>query len=291
MLINQIIKKILRNFNLTTTKKINSVAFKLPLLNAIGALNILPHEKWMIQLFELLLKSEPNSIFLDVGVNVGQTLLKIKSIKKEIEYYGFEPNSACNYYLQALIKANKLSNCHLFPVGLGEKINVGEFYIFDDDISSASGTTISDLLDKRPAYIDYIPVFPLDFFKERFFKGKVVNLLKIDVENGELEVLKGAMETIKDYSPFIITEILPIVNKATVEKTNARKLEMQKLMNSTNYLFFKIVINKDDEFVGLRLAEDIVTGSLESNDHRGDWNYLIVPQTKITVINNFTLQD
>jgi FkbM family methyltransferase len=62
----------------------------------------------------------------------------------------------------------------------------------------------------------------LDFFKERFFKGKVVNLLKIDVENGELEVLKGAMETIKDYSPFIITEILPIVNKATVEKTNAR---------------------------------------------------------------------
>jgi tRNA G46 methylase TrmB len=121
MLINQIIKKILRNFNLTTTKKINAVAFKLPLLNAIGALNILPHEKWMIQLFELLLKSEPNSIFLDVGVNVGQTLLKIKSIKKEIEYYGFEPNSACNYYLQALIKANKLSNCHLFPVGFGRK--------------------------------------------------------------------------------------------------------------------------------------------------------------------------
>ena len=290
MLINQIIKRILRNFNFTTTKKINAVAFKIPLLNAVGALNILPHEKWMIQFFELLLKSEPNSIFLDVGVNVGQTLLKIKSLKKEIEYYGFEPNAACNYYLQALIKANKLSNCNLFPVGLGEKINVGEFYIFDEDISSASGTTISDLLDKRPAYIDYIPVFPLDFFRERFFKGKVVNLLKIDVENGELEVLKGAMETIKAYSPFIITEILPIVNKATVEKTNLRKSEMQRLMNSINYQFYKIVITEDDRFSGLKMVSDIVAESFEFHGLKGDWNYLIVPFTKISLIDNFILK-
>jgi FkbM family methyltransferase len=289
MLINQIIKKVLRNFNFTTGKKINGANFKIPLLNAVGALNILAHENWMIQFFELLLKQEPNSIFLDVGVNVGQTLLKIKSIKKDIEYYGFEPNAACNYYLQTLIKVNKFSRCNLFPVGLGETINIGEFYIFDEDISSASGTTVSDLLNKKPAYTEYIPIFPLDFFKERFFEGKIVNLLKIDVENGELEVLKGAMETIKEYSPFIITEILPIVNKTTVAKTNLRKLEMETLMKSVNYQFYKIVINKDDEFLGLQLAEDIVNESSELTAIHGDWNYLIVPNSKENLIKDFIL--
>ena len=41
--------------------------------------------------------------FIDVGVNVGQTLLKLKSISSEINYLGFEPNPNCVNYLKNLI--------------------------------------------------------------------------------------------------------------------------------------------------------------------------------------------
>jgi hypothetical protein len=64
---------------------------------------------------------------------------------------------------------------------------------------------------------------------------------------------------------------------------------MQQLMNSINYQFYKIVINKDDEFVGLLLAEDIVNGSSQLTGVHGDWNYLIVPRSKENFIRNLLL--
>ena len=48
----------------------------------------------MIDILKIVLPIE-NKKFIDVGVNIGQTLLKLKSVSSEIDYIGFEPNPIC----------------------------------------------------------------------------------------------------------------------------------------------------------------------------------------------------
>ena len=287
MTINKIIKKIIGNFNFSVSKKINNVKFKIPLLNAVGTLNIRSDEQWMSQVMRQFLT--PGSIFIDVGANIGQTLLKVKSIDRDIPYYGFEPNPVCNYYLQQLIRGNKFSNCHVYPIGLGVDIDIKEFFIFfEGDISSASGSTIVDLIADKPVYTELIPVFNLDYFKDRVFSQKKIDLIKIDVENGELEVLKGGLGTFEKFKPIIITEILPLINANTIDKTNSRKAEMQKIMAGIHYNFYKVIIDEKQEFKGLKPVNDLVTESGESKLHY-DFNYMIIPGEKDHLINNFII--
>ena len=288
MTINKIIKKIIRNFNFSVPKRINNVKFKIPLLNAVGTLNIRSDEQWMSQVMQLFLVSE-NSVFVDVGANVGQTLLKVKSINSNIPYYGFEPNPVCNYYLQQLIRGNKLNNCKVYPIGLGIEVDIKEFFIFfEGDISSASGSTVIDLIADKPVYTELIPVFNLDYFKERIFDGKAIDLIKIDVENGELEVLQGGLKTFEKFKPIIITEILPLINTGTIDKTNSRKAEMQKIMLTIDYHFYKVMINDKQEFVGLKPVENLVAESAESKLHY-DFNYLVIPKEKNFLTDKFII--
>ena len=46
--------------------------------------------------------------FIDVGVNLGQTLLKVAAIDPGRAYVGFEPNPACVDYVWKLIETNNL---------------------------------------------------------------------------------------------------------------------------------------------------------------------------------------
>ena len=76
-----------------------------------------PNESFMIDILSRILPIK-SGVFLDVGVNLGQTLIVLKSIDINREYVGFEPNSICNYYSSKLIAANDFPRCTLMPVGL-----------------------------------------------------------------------------------------------------------------------------------------------------------------------------
>lgn len=47
--------------------------------------------------------------FLDIGVNLGLTLIKVKSVNADRNYIGFKPNPACVFYIEELKRINKLS--------------------------------------------------------------------------------------------------------------------------------------------------------------------------------------
>ncbi|TSJ36392.1 FkbM family methyltransferase [Mucilaginibacter corticis] len=289
MTFNKFLKKIISRFNFHVYKTINNVKYKLPILNAVGTLNVRSHEEWMVQLMGHLLTSK-GTTFVDVGVNIGQTLLKIRSIDQEIAYMGFEPNPVCNYYTQQLIKANGLRDCQLFPVGLGNAVGFKQFYIFEkDDISSSAASTIEDVFGKTPVTTDIIPVFDLDHFKDTYLKDKKIDILKVDVENGELEVFEGGLKTIAQFQPMIITEILPIINKDTIVKTNERKAEMQRIMEEINYSFYKIIINSKEQFIGLKKVSNLVLETADFSQIELDYNYLIAPLSKKSIITPFIL--
>lgn len=59
--------------------------------------------KWKIDLFKRILSVKKGD-FIDIGVNVGQTLLNINSIDINSGYIGFEPNSNCVFMLIIWLK-------------------------------------------------------------------------------------------------------------------------------------------------------------------------------------------
>lgn len=83
--------------------------------------------------------NENINFFIDVGVNIGQTLMKVKSIDKDILYVGFEPNPNCVNYVNKFIEVNHIENCTIYPVGLSEKIGFETLYA-DNEV--ASGATM-----------------------------------------------------------------------------------------------------------------------------------------------------
>jgi hypothetical protein len=74
------------------------------------------------------------------------------------------------------------------------------------------------------------------------YKIRDVNLIKIDVETAEVEVLKGAVNTIKKHSPNMIIEILNQDNFRKVR--NILQGYKFKKISKIDYYFYKEQNNK-----------------------------------------------
>src|SRR5687767_9310175 len=129
--------KILPYFNLTSRIKEKDQEFKIPLSGELGLQNLFISERWMTKLLE---KLQPffAGAFIDVGVNVGQTMLKTYAINKEVNYIGFEPNPVCIHYLQQLIKVNKINNAKLIPVAVADTTGVIKLNFFHSEATDST---------------------------------------------------------------------------------------------------------------------------------------------------------
>ncbi|MCP4828081.1 MAG: hypothetical protein GY889_04320, partial [Proteobacteria bacterium] len=103
-----------RRLNFTLGKTLNGRSFRIPMLGGLGGAMRRHHEPWMLQNL-IQIESESEGCFVDVGVNLGQTLLAVKSIRADWDYIGFEPNPYCVFYTMNLVKLNALEGCTVFP--------------------------------------------------------------------------------------------------------------------------------------------------------------------------------
>jgi len=113
--------KFLPYLNLTGAIEINNKTFVIPVNGGLGFDNLFLSEPWMTRLLSRL-RPFFSGAFVDVGVNVGQTLLKVYAVNERVNYIGFEPNPICNYYTQELIRLNRFEGCKLIPAGIGRGV-------------------------------------------------------------------------------------------------------------------------------------------------------------------------
>ena len=111
------------------------------------------------------------------------------------------------------------------------------------------------------------------------FNGGLVSIIKIDVEGGELEVIQGLKNTISEYRPFIICEILPIYdeNSEIGRFRKSRQNKLQKLLDKNEYKIFRILDGGD--LVPLDVFEVHSDLSLS--------NYVFVPKCEIEKFSAF----
>lgn len=154
--------------------------------------------------FHLLKNVQSNSLYLDIGANVGTTTIPVALLHPNVIVHSFEPNPAINIKLKQHIDMNAVNNVTVFNFGLSNKSSKSKFY-FSSVKKGNHGTSSlrrnSDI--PSPAEMD-IQLHTVD---EHYQDNNIpISLIKIDVQGFEMEVLEGAQHTIKRFKPVILFE-------------------------------------------------------------------------------------
>jgi len=232
-------------------------------------------EPWMTDFLGKIFPIQQGT-FLDVGVNVGQTLVQVKAIERQREYIGFEPNPACGFYLRELIKKNQFKNCTFLLIGLYTKdcILSIDFY-YDDETDSAASLIDNFRPDNKVYSRVFVPVFEFDSLT-KFLDAKIVGIVKIDVEGAELEVLKSLLKLIQRNRPIILIEVLPVYSDENTSRKDRQK-ELEMLLDDIGYVILRIEKTIANTYSGLRRVEKI---GIHSDLTQCD--YVIVPNEGLT---------
>jgi FkbM family methyltransferase len=253
-----------KKVNCRLSKKINGRKFIIPVIDEAGYHNLLPTESWLSVLLEKFLPVKKGA-FIDVGMNIGQTLLKVAAADPDIAYYGFEPNPLCYYSCLRLVEENRLKTFQVFPVGLSDQENLLSLYL---NKPYASGATV--LKDFRKNMENFtlrmnVPVWRGDSLTA-LQEIRELAILKADVEGAELEVIQGLTGLIRRTHPIILLEILPIYDAET-ENGRYRKNRQDELIALLRSLAYEMFLIKEASATLEPVSEIEVHGDLTKTNY------------------------
>ncbi len=266
---------ILKRISIYPKVTINDHPFHIPIINETGINNYLHlSESWMQFILSKLLS--PETTFLDIGVNLGQTLLKVKAVDKSIPYIGFEPNPTCVNYINNLVSANSFQDTAIYPVGISDSSSVLNLNLFSDDEHDSSASIIEDFRGSTSIKKSInVPVFKFEDISIE--KASNIGVIKIDVEGAEVEVLSGIKQHLKSQRPFVLIEILPAYNAENIKRISRQDL-IQDLLSECDYSFFRIV-KPQGEFEHI---EKIESFGIHSDLNKCD--YILSPKERDTTL-------
>lgn len=173
-------------------------------------------------------------IFIDVGAHVGR--FSIISANKGSKVISIEPSKDNFIHLIKNIQLNKLQNkITAFNVGCSNKEGFSNLHF----VSGNEG--LSSLNKKERSIKEKIMVKKLDnICKSLNLDESSVDVIKIDVEGHELNVLKGALNLLKNSNPILIIEITD-KNEEKLIKDFLEKIGFinKKILDSRNFIFIK----------------------------------------------------
>ena len=134
---------------------------------------------WKTELLEKLLAGG-DGVLVDVGANVGQTLLDDVHLGGRGGYVGFEPLLPAAACVQRVIDDNGLSQAVLVPIALSDRPTVSAIHIPEGDLKSAS--LERDLRPRRTTKIQWVSAHALDDIWSVLAGGRRPAAVKVDVE-------------------------------------------------------------------------------------------------------------
>jgi FkbM family methyltransferase len=241
------LKAVLRRVNFVRKVSIHDTTFITPVIYGV---RFRQSETWMSEVLTHIFP-HISGVFVDVGVNVGQTLLKVRSLDKNRPYIGFEPNPTCVSYVQNLISLNTIRNVKLIPAGVFTEDTILSLNLYSD-----SGASVVNNFRQNKVYEQiFVPVFRPDSLPHIFPEEKT-GIIKIDVEGAELEVIKGFSKIIERDRPSFVVEILPCYSESETTRLK-RQQEIVAFFKKRTYLLCRIEKNPDGPFRGFKKLDDI----------------------------------
>ena len=141
-------------------------------------------------------------VILDIGANIGSTVLYFASLNTTARIFAFEPNEVTFNKLLRNVALNKYSNIYTLKSGLGDRRDEVRLYEVDD--TNPGMNRILSHEEKLPFTLIHIDTLD-NFCREN--KIQEINFMKIDVEGYEYHVLKGGSDIIPRSNPEIFMEL------------------------------------------------------------------------------------
>jgi FkbM family methyltransferase len=139
-------------------------------------------------------------VFIDVGANVGYfSIIGANAVGSSGRVFAFEPMEEIYLLLRKNISLNNISNIE--TLNLACFSSCGEMTM-KRDIDSGKSRLSSLRIDNETV----VRLTTLDTFVEQFSPYRI-DFIKIDAEGSDLEVLKGAIHTIRKFHPAIMVEL------------------------------------------------------------------------------------
>lgn len=205
----------------------------IPCHAGVGLRNLDWQPSWKSALIAKLAQPA-RGVFVDVGANIGQTLLDVKLSHPRLGYVGFEPNPVCLSYLKALIHANHWTDCRLLPVALADAARCLPLYQHKDQLADAAGSIVPNLRPSRDYDIDYVPCLRFDELWPTLSLGPI-GFVKVDVEGAELETLTGMQASLRESQPVILVEVLFTDSRGDMAVQTARNAQLMQLLQGLGY--------------------------------------------------------
>ena len=153
----------------------------------------------------------PGSCVIDIGANAGFFAHRFSKYIGDGVALAFEPQSVPRSIMTVASFFKRNRNIVLFPMALGQATGLLKLKIpfksrHKVGISLAHTGDHDDLHERFEVRHELVPCWRLDDVMKEVDFGPV-SMIKIDVEGGELDVLRGARNTIAAHRPTVICEI------------------------------------------------------------------------------------
>jgi len=199
------------------------------------------------ELCEWINNFEENSVFVDIGANIG--LYSLYAAKKGHKVIALEPESLNFACLNLNIKDNNFKNkISAFPVAINDELKIS--YLNMNVMKfGGSGNTFERKVNDHGNQFDSVYSqgsisFTLDYLLEK--TNTIPNYIKIDVDGNELKVIRGMSKIIQDKNLRSIcielnpdfnehAEVFEILKKYFKKPTKHNWYNGQEVFNHTFY--------------------------------------------------------
>jgi len=158
--------------------------------------------------------------FVDAGAHTGFYSVYMCQLYPKV--FAFEPSPFQRGYLERNKVSNDLKNLTVFSSALGETRSTAKLYVMGR--SGGSNTLCKEVASVGdPMSVIDVEVLSLDSLRSLI---SPVSVIKIDVEGLEMELLRGAKETIVEDGPMIVCEVW---------QSEIRRANFEAFLNEINY--------------------------------------------------------
>jgi FkbM family methyltransferase len=263
-----------RRFNYVHPLSMSERRFNIPIEGGLGEALLKLKPDFKSDIVALFADSVP-AWFIDVGANVGQTIVETFAARSWDRYFALEPDAVAAAYLRRLVDLNNLP-VDVLPWAAGKQAGACAFY--SKGVVDASATMAPDGRPGayQPEMMRWVSTYPLDRLLEMATLPKGL-MIKIDVEGFEPDVLEGAGRILTSLRPLVICEVLRAYSAAEVEFTHVKMGRLERILSAHHYRVFYIEMEGEESGRLRSLREMTCFPRGEWRDNPSGADYLFAP--------------